>query len=84
MKKLIIKDTEDAKREESKHGLKFIGQELKNPYFFGRSVTGIVERPSVIPMVYIPIWVILERDSIVEVESRPLKEVIAEAKERSL
>lgn len=84
MAKLMIVETENSKAMEEFHNLKFIGQELRFPLYFGSVVNGVVQKALSVPGVFLPVWINLTHDSVVEAETKPLEEVITEAAQRRL
>ena len=83
-KRYVIVDTENSRAMEEFHGFGLIGKELIAPAFFREAVNGYVEVE-----VAHPLWVArrnitLAPEDVIVVAPRPLKEVLAEAVERSL
>lgn len=85
MKIIIVKDTPNVRELQKQHGCQFVAQRLWSPVHFpGGVIQGILKKPISIPGVDMPIVVILNETDVQEVESRPLQEILDEAKERSL
>ena len=82
-KRYIIIDTPDSRAREKDYG-SLIGKELYNPIFFTEVVSGFVQVEVGYPLAIVERWINLAHDSVVEAVTKPLDEVIQEAKERSL